>query len=361
MPAKGAPTSTSAPDVAVIGGGVIGLSVAWAAARRGLSVTVFDRGALGDGTSRMAAGMLAPVAEADAGEVALLRAGLAAAALWPAFAAELEQAAGADPGYRRCGTLVVARDADEAEALERERELRCALGVPVERLLGSRARRLEPGLAPGVRAALDVPGDHAVDPRALVAALVLACERAGVALRPHEEVADPRAVRAGRVVLAQGAWAGPPVRPVKGQVLRLRDPDGPGLLERVIRFERGYVVPRGDGRYVVGATMEERGFDTTVTAGGIRELLQETQLIVPGIDELVLEEAAAGLRPATPDNGPLLGPDAEGLIWAAGHHRNGILLAPLTGAAIGGLLAGEPLPAELEAFPPGRFAPVVVP
>jgi glycine oxidase len=358
-------TSTAAPDVAVIGGGVIGLSVAWCAARRGLSVTVFDRGALGDGASRVAAGMLAPVSEADAGEPALLRAGLASAARWPAFAAELEQAAGASPGYRRCGALLVARDADDAEALDRERALREDLGLSVTRLRGSEARRLEPALAPGVRAALDIPGDHAVDPRALVAALALACERAGVTLRPGEEVADPSAVRAGRVVLATGAWAGAPVRPVKGQILRLRDPDGPGLLDRVIRFRTnaggaGYLVGRGDGRYVLGATMEERGFDTTVTAGGVRELLSEAQLVVPGLDELVLEEAAAGLRPATPDNGPLLGEAGDGVVWATGHHRNGILLAPLTGEAIAALLAGEPLAAEAAAFAPDRFAQVPV-
>src|SRR4051794_18554944 len=364
MPAKGAMTSTEAPDVTVVGGGVIGLSVAWAAARRGLSVTVLDRGALGDGASRVAAGMLAPVSEAEAGEPALLRAGLASAARWPDFAAALEEASGAPSGYRRCGTLVVARDADEAEALDRERALREQLGVPVERLRSSEARRLEPGLAPGVRAALDVPVDHAVDPRTLVAALVLACEHAGVVLRPGEEVHELPS--AGRVVLATGAWAGPPVRPVKGQILRLRDPDGPGLVERVIRGAhtaggRGsgfYLVPRGDGRYVLGATMEERGFDTTVTAGGVRELLQEAQLVVPGLDELVLEEAAAGLRPGTPDNGPLLGERPDGVILATGHHRNGILLAPLTGEAIAALLVGEALPEVAAPFAPGRFAEV---
>jgi glycine oxidase len=358
MPAKGAPTPTAAPDVAVIGGGVIGLSVAWSAARRGLSVTVLDRGPLGEGASRVAAGMLAPISEADAGEPAILRAGLASARRWPAFAAELEQASGASAGYRRCGTLVVARDADEAEALDRERALREELGLPVARLRGSEARRLEPGLATGVRAALGVPDDHAVDPRALVAALVVACERTCVALRTGVAIDDPRAVRAGRVVLATGAWAGPPVRPVKGQILRLRDPEGPGLLDRVIRHERFYLVPRGDGRYVLGATMEERGFDTTVTAGGVRELLQEAQLLVPGLDELVLEEASAGLRPGTPDNGPLLGEGPDGLVWAAGHHRNGVLLAPLTGEAIGALLAGEAMPDEAMPFSPARFAEV---
>jgi glycine oxidase len=335
--------------LAVVGGGVIGLSVAWRAARRGLSVTVVDRGPLGGGASRVAAGMLAPISEADAGEPALLRAGIASAARWPAFAEEL----GLD-AYRRCGTLVVARDADEAEALERERALREQLGLRVERLRGSQARRLEPGLAPGVRAALDVPDDHAVDPRALIEALIAACGEAGVDLRP--ETTDVPA--ADHTVLATGAWAGAPVRPVKGQILRLRDPDGPGLLSRVIRHERFYLVPREDGRYVLGATMEEKGFDTTVTAGGVRELLQEAQLLVPGLDEMELEEASAGLRPGTPDNGPLIGAREDGAILATGHHRNGILLAPLTADAVVALLCGEPLPPEAEPFSPARFAEV---
>ncbi|MFL5844611.1 MAG: glycine oxidase ThiO [Solirubrobacteraceae bacterium] len=352
MPAKGAITSTAAPDVAVIGGGVIGLSVARAAALRGMSVTVLDRGPLGGGASRVAAGMLAPVSEADAGEPALLRAGLASLRRWPAFAAEL----GLGTAYRECGTLVVARDADELEALDRERALREELGLSVTRLRGSEARKLEPGLAPGVRGALDASGDHAVDPRALVEALIAACEQAGVTLRPDEDVTELPA--AGHVVLATGAWAGAPVRPVKGQILRLRDPDGPGLLHRVIRHERFYLVPREDGRYILGATMEERGFDVTVTAGGVRELLQEAQMLVPGIDEMVLEEAAAGLRPGTPDNGPLLGEREDGVVLATGHHRNGILLAPLTGEAIAALLAGEELPPEAAPFAPGRFAEV---
>lgn len=367
----GASTSTPAPDVVVVGGGVIGLAVAWSAARRGMSVTLLERDGVGGGASHVAAGMLAPVSEAEAGEPAVLRAGLASAARWPSFAAEVEAASGQACGYRRCGTLVVARDADEAEALERERTLRTELGVPVERVLGSAARRIEPGLAPGIRVALDAPDDHAVDPRALVVALSAACAAAGVDVRTGVTVTGQTAgdvtleagetVAAGRVVVATGAWAGAPVRPVKGQILRLRDPDGPGLADRVIRFDRGYLVPRGDGRYVLGATMEEQGFDTTVTARGVRELLQEAQLIVPGIDELVLEEAAAGLRPGTPDNGPLLGEDADGVVWAAGHYRNGILLAPLTADAIGGLLAGEPLEGPAAEFAPQRFATVAAP
>jgi glycine oxidase len=346
------PTATS--DVAVIGGGVIGLAIAWRAAQRGLSVCVLERGELGAGASHVAAGMLAPVTEADAGELALLELGLRSARAWPAFAARLADAAGADPGLRDSGALVVARDRDEAAALERELALRLELGLDVRRLLPSAARRLEPALAPTVRLALDVPGDHCADPRALVLALAEAARRAGVTLRTGSAVrgverrsghvtgaalAGGEVVRAQRIVVAAGAWSGAiaglpriALRPVKGQILRLRDPAGPGLLDRIVRFEGGYLVPRGDGRYVLGATMEERGFDTTVTAGGLYGLLRDAGELVPGVHELVIEEMAAGLRPATPDNAPLLGRAGElaGLYWATGHHRNGILLAPVT-------------------------------
>jgi glycine oxidase len=364
----------------VIGGGAIGLVVAWRAAQRGHSVCVLERDELGAGTSHVAAGMLAPVTEADAGELALLELGLSSARAWPAFADELAAASGADPGLRRCGALVVARDGDEAAALERELALRIELGLDVERLLPSAARRLEPALAPALRLALAVPGDHAADPRLLVLALAEAARRAGVQLRTGAAVKAIRSegghvtaveraggelVEAGEVVVAAGAWSGAiaglpqgariPLRPVKGQIMRLRDPQGPGLLERIVRFEGGYLVPRGDGRYVLGATMEERGFDTTVTAGGLYELLRDAGELVPGIHELVVEETAAGLRPATPDNAPVLGRPAEldGLVWATGHHRNGILLAPVTGEIVAGILDGEAAP---EPFAPGRFA-----
>jgi glycine oxidase len=358
--------------VAVIGGGAVGLSVAWRARRRGLSVVVLDRGPLGGQTTHVAAGMLAPITEADAGERALLALGMRSARQWAAFADELADASGHDTGYLACGTLVVARDRDEAEALERELALRRQLGLRVERLRASEARQREPGLAPGVRLALDVPDDHAVDPRALATALAVACERAGVVLRPRVTVDGiardgvtltcGERVAAQRVVVAAGPWSAGfgrvPVRPVKGQSLRLRDVNGPGLTERVIRFEGGYLVPRGDGRYVLGATVEERGFDRTVTAGGLYELLRDATELVPGVSELVVEETIAGLRPGTPDNAPVLGPDPdrEHVVWATGHYRNGILLSPVTADLVAGLLAGERgVEEELQPFSPGRF------
>lgn len=370
-----------AHDLAVLGAGVAGLAVAWRAAERGMRVAVIERDAVGAGATSSAAGMLAPTTEADAREPELLRLGLRAAGAWPEFAAELERASGMDPGYLRCGTLVVARDADEAEALERERELRERLGLGVERLLPSAARALEPALAPALRLGLDVPGDHAVDPRALAQAQAAAATRRGAELRTgraarsvvveHGAVAGVELdggelLRAPRVVVALGAWSGSvpglpgeaqvPVRPVKGQWARLRDPAGPGLLRRIVRMAGAYLVPRGDGRYVLGASMEERGFDRSVTAGVLFELLRDAAELVPGTAELVIEELGAGLRPGTPDNLPILGPGAvEGLHWATGHHRNGILLAPLTGDLVAAPLAGEPSD-DLAALSPDRFA-----
>jgi glycine oxidase len=324
--------------------------------------------------------MLAPISEADAGERALLRLGLESARAWPAFAEELREASGIGVDYRRHGTLLVARDRDEAEALERELGLRHRFDLRAERLLPSRARRLEPALAPTVRLALDVPDDHAVDPRLVVAALARAAERAGAVLRPHAEVAEIRPgdgvviartgerVAAERIVVAAGPWSGAlpgvpedarvPVRPVKGQTLRLRDPAGPGLLERVVRWDGGYLVPRSDGGYVLGATQEERGFDVAMTAGGVHDLLRDASELVPGVLELEVQELIAGLRPGTPDNAPIIGtsPAAPELVWATGHHRNGALLTPVTAElAVAALTGGdEPDPA----FSPGRFAQV---
>ena len=320
-----------APDVAIVGAGIIGLSVAHRAAREGMSVVVYDRDRPGAGATGVAAGMLAPVTEAEFGNPELLELGLRAAERWPAFAAEL----GVE--LRTTGTLLAARDRDEAEALDREHAFRERLGLRVERLLPSAARRLEPALAPTIRLALHVPGDHAVDPRAVVAALA---EHADVRRRTVTSLDE---LDAATVVVAAGAWSGQladvPVRPVKGQILRLRDPGGPGLLDRVLRFEGGYLVPRGDGRYVLGATVEERGFDTTVTAGGVYALLRDATELVPGISELVVEEVAAGLRPGTPGNLPIVRADGRTIV-ATGHFRNGILLAPLAAEQVVEQIAG---------------------
>jgi glycine oxidase len=354
MPAKGLhSTSASGFDVAVIGGGVIGLSVAWRARARGLSVVVLDRGELGGATSRVAAGMLAPGSEADAQERALLALGIESARMWGAFAAELLDVSGVDVGLRTTGTLAVARDGDEKAALERELDICERLGLRAQRLLPSAARALEPALAPSIRLAAEFPDDHSVDPRALGSALVEACGRAGVQLRPATDVTSLDAVDAEQVVVAAGPWSAGlapiPVRPVKGQTIRLR---GARLLERTLRFEGGYLVPRVDGRLILGATVEERGFDTTMTALAVHDLLRDAAELVPGILECEIEELLAGLRPGTPDNAPLIGRLDDRVVVATGHHRNGILLAPVTARLVAAELAGE---TEEHAFSPHRF------
>jgi glycine oxidase len=381
-------------EVLVVGGGIIGMAIAWRARQAGMSVSVLERDLAGQGTSHVAAGMLAPVAEVEFGEAGrrLLELGLRSVGLWPAFAAQLEASSGVSVGLLRNGTLLAARDEDDARELERQLDFRRSLGLAVRRLRPSEARELEPALAPTVRLALEAPDDHCVDPRLVLAALRRVCAAAGVQLREHARVArveledasrndagargsgrvagvtleDGERVPAEHVVLAAGPWsegidglpagAGVPVRPVKGQILRLRDPAGPGLLRRVLRFRGGYLVPREDGRYVLGATVEERGFELAPTAGGVYELLRDARELVPGISELEIEELSVGLRPGTPDNAPAIGRGAApGLIWATGHYRNGILLAPLTAELVAGLLAGgeDPL---LSACAPDRFA-----
>ncbi|MFD5339172.1 glycine oxidase ThiO [Streptomyces hawaiiensis] len=379
------PTSTSS-DVLVIGGGIIGLVTAWRAAQRGFATAVVDPEP-GGGAAQVAAGMLAAVTELHYGEQTLLGLNLASARRYPDFAAELTELTGQDLGYRRCGTLAVALDADDRAHLRELHALQQQSGLESQWLSGRECRRLEPMLAPGVRGGLRVDGDHQIDPRRLAGALVAACERAGVVFhRAWAErltvvrdrvtgvvLADGTEPAAGQVVLAGGSLSGrlagvpqdvlPPVRPVKGQVLRLTMPQrhGPFLsrtVRAVVRGSHVYLVPRASGELVVGATSEELGWDTTVTAGGVYELLRDAHELVPGITELPLTETRAGLRPGSPDNAPLLGPTGlEGLLLATGHYRNGVLLTPVTGDAMAHVLATGELPEEARPFSPKRFSP----
>ncbi|MEV7423692.1 glycine oxidase ThiO [Streptomyces sp. NPDC091212] len=379
-------TGRTGSDVLVIGGGIIGLVTAWRAALRGLRTAVADPDP-GGGAARVAAGMLAAVTELHHGEQTLLGLNLASAERYPAFVAELEAASGQDTGYRACGTLVVALDTDDRAELRELHALQQRSGLTSEWLTGRECRRLEPMLAPGVRGGLRVAGDHQIDPRRLAGALLTACERAGVVLHRSRAarltvvrdratgavLSDGRALDADQVVLAAGSLSGvldgvpdevrPPVRPVKGQVLRLTVPRpyAPFLSRTVRAVVRGgqvYLVPRENGELVVGATSEELGWDTTVTAGGVYELLRDAHELVPGITELPLTETRAGLRPGSPDNAPLLGPTAlPGLILATGHHRNGVLLTPVTGEVLADVLTTGALPDFARAFTPLRFGP----
>jgi glycine oxidase len=367
-------------DAVVVGGGVIGLAIAWRAAQAGMTVTVVDERP-GRGASWAAAGMLAPITEVHYGERPLLGLNLAAATCWPSFAAEVEEASGRPVGYTPVGTLAVARDADDNAALEDLYQFQLRCGLEVERLRSRECRQLEPGLHPGIRGGVLAAGDHQVDNRALVEALLAACERAGVRMvagRVTELAAegdrvtgvvlgDGERLAAGAVVLAAGCWSGglggvaaealPPVRPVKGQLLYLRGPATEPLCSRNVRGLEVYVVPRGDGRVVVGATVEEQGFDIRVTAGAVGDLLRAALELLPDVAELELLETVCGLRPGSPDNAPMIGPAGpEGLVVATGHYRNGILLTPVTADAVAELLASGRVPEAIVPFAPGRFA-----
>src|SRR4051812_5704811 len=290
--------------------------------------------------------MLAPVTEAEFGEEPLLALNLAGAALWPAFAAEL------GVGYNASGAIAVAADRDDAEELRRLLAFQQSLGLDVRWLGGRECRRLEPRLSPRVPGGILASHEHQVEPRSVVRALVRAAKATGVELRLGAEVTDPAELDADHVVLAAGCWSGSPVRPVKGQILRLR---GGPLSERLVRTPRCYVVSRPDGEVVVGATVEERGFDTTVTADGVHRLLEAAWEVLPEIEELELVETAARLRPGTPDNAPAIG-ERDGILWATGHYRNGVLLAPITAEAVASMLTGGQPPEVVRPFGLERFA-----
>ncbi len=369
------------PKTVVIGAGVVGLGIAWRLAQAGCPVTVYDRGEAGRGASWAAAGMLAAAVETEPGEEPLLALTLESQLLWLDFAREVEAASGIPVGYRDEGTIVVALTRDDAEQLRFTYQFQKGLGLDLEWLSGAEARRREPHLRPGIPGAVLSPRDHQVDNRLLVGALAVAAQRVGAVLCDHcavreIEIADRRARAvitdrgrepADMVVLAAGAWSReiggipaaylPPVRPIKGQMLALRmDPAAP-LLRHVIWLPRGYLVPRRDGRLVIGGTVEERGFDDTMTAGGLLALLEGAWRAVPAIEELPIAETWVGFRPGSRDDAPMLGPSGiDRLVVATGHHRNGILLTPVTAQAISTYILTGRVPETVRPFTPERFA-----
>jgi glycine oxidase len=371
------------PTIAVIGGGVIGLGVAWRLAQRGAAVTVFDKAAAGSGASHAAAGMIAICAEAEPGEEDLVALGRTSQSLWPAFAAELHDATGLSVDLRGEGTLVVALNPDDQARLRHHLAFQQSLGLPVEWISAADARQREPHLASGITGAVWSPQDHQVDNRKLVVALRAAAAAAGAVIReqaPVERILIAQGRTTGArlsggteftadtVVLAAGAWSRtidgipsalrPPVRPVKGQMMSLRmDPAAP-LLTHVVRAPNVYMVPRGDGRLILGATVEEKGFDEALTAGGILALLDAAWRALPAIEELPIEEMWAGHRPGSRDDAPVIGPGpVEGLLYATGHYRNGILLAPITADAVARLAVDGEIDPSIRPFGIDRFAP----
>jgi glycine oxidase len=377
-----ASTSSSAQraDVVIVGAGVIGLSVAWRLAQRGAAVTVVERGQAGAGASHAAAGMLAACAEAEPGEEALVALGRASQALWPAFAAELEAVSGVSVDLRQEGTLVLALNVDDQARLRHQLAFQKQLALPLDWITPAQARRREPHLGT-ITGAVFSPEDHQVDNRKLATALKIAAAGAGVVIREHTEVArivttdgrasgvrlaDGTAVAAGTVVIAAGAWSRaiegvpqalrPPVRPVKGQMLALKMDAAAPLISHVVWAPNVYMVPRRDGRLILGATVEEKGFDTTLTAGGVLALLEAAWRVLPAIEELPIDEMWVGHRPGSRDDAPILGSAAiDGLVYATGHHRNGILLTPVTADAIARLVGDGEVDTAIRPFGLERF------
>lgn len=366
--------------IAIIGGGVIGLAIGWRLAAAGRRVTVFDERQAGSGASRASAGMLAPVGEAEPDEEALLDLALAGHRLWPAFAHELEVASGCAIDFWPCGSFHLALGRDETARLRFQHDFLRQLGLQADWLHASDARHHIPHLSPRVTAALHCPSDHQVDNRKLATALRLAFLSAGGELLENTavtalDVSNGRVTgihaggqfhRAETVVLAAGAWSGslealplavrPPVRPIKGQMICVRMPMDAPLVQTILWREGRYLVPRRDGRLLIGATVEEQGFDTANTAGALFHLLDQAREMLPGIDDLPIEEIWSGFRPASRDDAPIFGLSRlPGLIYATGHYRHGILLTPITADGVASYLLRGEWPPAFAPFAVARF------
>lgn len=374
--------SSRKETVTIIGAGVIGMSIAWRLAQRGIKVTIFDRGAAGSGASHAAAGMLAANAEAEPGEEKLVALNRASQKLWPGFADELEHDSGLSIDLRKEGTLLVAVNADDQARLQHHLAFQRSLGLPLEWISAAEVRRREPHLTPKTVGAIFSRDDHQVENRKLAAALCVAAVKAGAVLHEHSPV-ERIAVNQGRtegvviggaihhsdiVVLAAGAWsreieglpgsARPPVRPIKGQMIALRMDARAPILSHVVWAPGVYLGPKLDGRLLVGATVEEKGFDTSLTAGAQLSLLDAAWRVLPSIEELAIEETWAGFRPGSRDDAPILGGGpVEGLVYATGHYRNGILLTPITAQVITSFILEGKIDPVMRPFGLERFVP----
>ncbi|MGQ9806759.1 MAG: glycine oxidase ThiO [Chlorobiales bacterium] len=363
-------------DVVIVGGGIIGLSIGWQLLRRGIEVTLIDRGEAGKAASWLAAGMLASNAEVGFEEIDFLKFGEKSLALYPQFLSELKEDSGMDVPIDPCGTLMIALDRDDADYLKRLYDFRKSLKLPAEWLSGTKARDLEPMLSPKVVSGLWLANDAQIDNRLLISALKHAfankggtlvehCDAHSVDISAHTLITEKGAIQFSRLVLAMGCWsrhiAGipaehlAPVRPVKGQILTLQMSKELAL-SKVVRSPRVYLAPKHDGRLVVGATSEERGFDESITAGGVLDLLQESYEAVPAVYEMALQEVRVGLRPASRDNEPVLGESPyPNIFYATGHYRHGILLAPATAYEMSNYLLNAVFSNEAKPFLASRF------
>ncbi len=363
----------------VIGGGIIGASAAWRLASEGVAVTVLERGRLGQEASWAAAGMIAPQAEAD-GAGPFFDLCVRARTEFEAIVERLTRESGVDPEYDRPGILYVALDREEHRELERRARWQREAGVPVEELDAKAARKLEPVLSPEVVYALHMPADRRTDNRKLTQAYVNAAVMAGAEFvegaRVDEIVVRNRAATGVRmlggevrtadiIVVAAGSWSAE-IRGLEADRMRLHPVRGqivcfdirPGAIGPSLFSLRGYLVPRRDGRLLAGSTMEEAGFNKSVTLGGLEKITHGAISMVPALADSPMREAWAGLRPATRDLLPVLGPSpaAGNVIYATGHFRSGILLSAITGAIVADLARGRRPSIDLAPFSPGRFA-----
>jgi glycine oxidase len=366
-------------DVVIVGGGIIGGSIAFDLAERDLRVAVLDRQKLMREASWAAAGMLSPAPDCPAA-IPLIPLGRASLALYPEFIEGVEDTSGLRTGYRTGGAIEVICRGDAERELSTLVALHHGLGLACEPLPLDEARIMEPALGRDARAAALLPDECSIEPRALASAVLAAAASAGAALCPGVEVislahdgkkcagvktSSGEVFHSAQVVLAAGCWssqipeAAPyaPTIPVRGQMAALRHCGTP--IRHVLRSERGYLVPRGlesPQTVVVGSTIENAGYEKRVTSGGIEKILSAANELAPELAKAEIIETWCGLRPGTPDQLPILGPvDVDGLVFATGHYRNGILLAPVTAKLIGEWIAERRTSIDWETFSPLRF------
>ena len=367
-----------ARDVIVVGGGVIGCSIAWRLAQAGLKVTVFERGRVGCEASRAAAGMLSPQGEAQ-GPGPFLDLCLRSRDMYRSFAEELTEASGIDAEYKDDGTLFVVVEGEDEEEKTAWASWQLEAGLPIEHVSSDELRKLEPAVTELATRAIFLPREHQVENRRLMDALEVAIKRAGVELIERAEVSaltteggkvtgvvsNGTRFDAGAVIVAGGSWSSRVLEPLglnfkvipaRGQMIAVRGSSLP--ITRVLHSSKVYIVPRNDGRILIGATVEYAGFHKTVTAGAINKLLTSAVELVPSIADFEIVETWSGLRPDTIDHLPIIGPSGiDNLSLATGHFRNGILLAPLTANLVTDILTNRREPAELRSFSIDRFVP----
>lgn len=365
--------------ISIIGGGVIGLSLGWQIARKGAEVEIYERETAGKGAGWVAAGMLTPQAELGFEEIELFNLSRKSLDIYPKFLKELNEDSGMDVKMDRCGSLFAGFDSDDMRRLRRLYDFREKVDLPAKWLTGTEAKELEPMLSPKCTCGLWMPDDAQIENRDLLDALNTAAKNRGCVIHENSEVSSVKTedgkvkaivvngnvIASPNIIVAAGAWSKqiegipenilPPVRPVKGQIMSL-SMNSESKLTHAVRGRDVYLVPKADGRLIVGASNEEMGFDTNPTAGEIYRILERAWETVPGIYEYPIQEIKVGLRPGSRDHEPIVGDsEIEGLYFATGHYRSGILLAPVTAVELSEWFVTGKKSEALEHFHLSRF------